>query len=242
MVTRIALIFALSLAPAALADPIGANESALQEQFEGDTLVASADSDDSGWKVTNIVIGEEAAEKPSRVEKRESDGPRHETKLFPVVQHERTDDYSETKVANVIVGEGIHHERRGTRNEVEIIDVPFFTLLESESDEDRSEVNFVKAPFTRVFSSETHGGHQETRVLDVPFFSLVESDKHDNGNVETTFIKLPIVGALFKHKRTGDKEKVRFLIFSHTRDLSDDAEGSKRDSKTKKRPKRWTDR
>lgn len=146
------------------------------------------------------------------------------TSLFPVVQHERDGDRSETKVANVIVGEGVHHERHGTRSEFEVLDLPLFTLMESETGENSHEVNFVKAPFTRVFSSESDGESHETRVLDVPFFSLLESERDDDGDVSTTFVKLPIVGALFKHSRSGDKEKVRFLFFSHTRRIDEDRE------------------
>lgn len=153
------------------------------------------------------------------------------TKAFPIVQHERDGDSSETKVGNLIIAEGYHHERHGDHQETEFLDLPFLSVLKTESSgDDHREVRFIKAPFTRVFESESRDGGHDVRVLDVPFFSLVESESDPGGAFDNKAIKLPIIGSLFRHQRTDEKEKVRFLFFSHTRHFDEDGQPEPRNN------------
>jgi len=144
------------------------------------------------------------------------------TNLFPVMRHRAQEGNSKVVVADAIIAEGFESETSDGRTETEFIDVPFFTLIDAESDADSGEFNFVRAPFVRGFHAEHDNGNSEVNLLKLPMFALVDGESNEDGTFDNKVLKLPIIGALFRHKRTEDKEKVRFLIFSHTRDVDGD--------------------
>lgn len=100
-----------------------------------------------------------------------------------------------------------------------------FPIVKYDREGEDSKVKVLHAPFVAVYKSEVDEGEQKTEFVDVPFFKLAQSKSNDEGEFDNKFIKLPIVGSLFRHKRQGDKEKIRFLIFSHTRTVDPDAYG-----------------
>lgn len=54
--------------------------------------------------------------------------------------------------------------------------------------------------------------------------------------IDNKFLKLPIVGSLFRHKRQSNKEKIRFLIFSHTRTVDPEEYGNEANRPKPARP------
>jgi len=165
-------------------------------------------------------------------------GPESRGNVFPIVKYRKSDDHSRVKVLNALSAEGYEYERHGDRTETEVLDVPFASLLETEREgDDHSSVKFLNAPFTTVVSAEKSGESKETKRLDIPFFTLAESEREEDGDFDRKAIKLPILGSLFRHKREGDTEKVRFLFFKHTRKV--DAEDEDEEKEERRRPRRY---
>ena len=103
------------------------------------------------------------------------------------------------------------------------MDVPFASLLRRETHgPDDTEINIVNLPGTSLIEATRHGDASSLKLVDIPVFTLVDNEDHGHGEFDNKFIKLPIIGSLFRHKRTHNKEKIRFLIFSHTRTLDAD--------------------
>lgn len=140
------------------------------------------------------------------------------TNLFPLYKHRKHAKGEKTKVLPVIVGEAYSHKRYGDRTETEVLDVPFASLVKAESDgADHREVKLVNLPFTTLVEAEEHKDRKSLKLVDIPFFTLVDNEDHGDGEFDNKLIKLPLIGSLFRHKRTDDEEKVRFLFFTHTR-------------------------
>ncbi|MFP6596207.1 MAG: hypothetical protein VCC01_02015 [Candidatus Hydrogenedentota bacterium] len=74
------------------------------------------------------------------------------------------------------------------------------------------------------------------RVHRIVFFTLAQSKSKKNGEFDNKFLKLPIVGSLFRHKRQSNKEKIRFLIFSHTRTVDPEEYGNEANRPKPARP------
>ncbi|HIA48257.1 MAG TPA: hypothetical protein EYN96_09905, partial [Candidatus Hydrogenedentes bacterium] len=102
------------------------------------------------------------------------------------------DDYTESHIR---VFPLVKHDRKGKEGDLKVLHAPLVTVFEANRDEDEHKVELVY----------------------IPFFTLAQSKSKKNGEFDNKFLKLPIVGSLFRHKRQGNKEKIRFLIFSHTR-------------------------
>jgi hypothetical protein len=145
------------------------------------------------------------------------------TTVYPLVKVRKNDGHEHVKVLPVIVGEAYSFERHGDRTETELLDVPFASLMKREENgPDHKEVRIVNLPFTTMIEAEEHDDSRSLKLVDIPFFTLLDNKDHGDGNFDNKFIKLPIIGSLFRHKRTDDEEKVKFLIFSHTRRIHDD--------------------
>lgn len=97
-----------------------------------------------------------------------------------------------------------------------------FPLVKYRKHGDEERLKLVHVPFVSLVKAKKNDEKEEVSIVNVPFFKLVKSETHADGDFDNQVVKLPIIGALFRHKRTGNREKVRFLIFSHTRTVSDD--------------------
>lgn len=115
--------------------------------------------------------------------------------VFPIVKYREDGDSKRVKLVDVVVGEGYSYKRDGEHREVEVIHLPLVSVLKTERDP----------------------GSDSVKILDIPFFTLAESSADADGDFDHRAIDIPIFGPLFRHRRSGDEEKVRFLIFSHTR-------------------------
>lgn len=90
---------------------------------------------------------------------------------------------------------------------------------------DEARTKFVYLPGAAVVRNKSDDSRNKTEVLDIPFFTLAETERRTNGEFDNKAVDLPLFGPLFRHKRVGDKEKVRFFIFSHTRRVDPDKYG-----------------
>lgn len=97
-----------------------------------------------------------------------------------------------------------------------------FPLVKYHREGDETKLKVPYLPLVSLVKAKKSDDVEEVSVVSVPFFKLVKSEKHSDGRFDHQFVKLPIIGSLFRHKRTADKEKIRFLIFSHTRYLDED--------------------
>lgn len=154
--------------------------------------------------------------------------------VFPLVHYHRDGEAKKVKLGNAIVAHGYSHRTDGEgRERTAVLDVPFASLAKVKKDGDREKVRILNVPFASLMRSEKDGENSELKLVKVPFFALVDSEHEEDGQFDNKVIKLPIVGALFRHRRTEDKEVTRFLIFRHTKRLDkDDGE------KENKRPRR----
>ncbi|MFP6581043.1 MAG: hypothetical protein VCD00_00650 [Candidatus Hydrogenedentota bacterium] len=108
-----------------------------------------------------------------------------------------------------------------------------FPLVNHRRHGEDTRTKFVYLPGASVVKTRTSDDEKKVAVLDIPFFTLAESKSNANGEFDNKFIDLPIFGSLFRHKRQGNKEKVRFLIFSHTRPVDPDEYGDPKTHKPK---------
>jgi hypothetical protein len=139
------------------------------------------------------------------------------TNLPPIVEHERSDDSSETEILDLGIVEGYRHERNDGHHEVEILDIPFGAVLKAERDKDgETGYRFIHVPFVTVAERKLHDDSNSFRLVDVPFFSLVKTHNDDDGDFDRQVLDIPIFGPLIRHKRQGDKETARFLFFKHS--------------------------
>jgi len=155
--------------------------------------------------------------------------------LFPLVQVRKSEHREKVKVGNFIVGEMYSYKRHGDQSKTEILDVPFASLLRREEHgPDDKEVSILNLPGTSLVEAKRDGEASSLKLVDVPLFTLLDTKDHGNGEFDNKFLKLPIVGSLFRHKRTENKEKIRFLFFSHTRTFN----GDDRDRRAERRETR----
>lgn len=99
--------------------------------------------------------------------------------------------------------------------------VALFPLVSYRRDGEKTKVKVVNAVVATGYSFKREGDSTKTKVLDVPLFTLVRSETWGEDEFDRSLIKLPIVGSIFRHKRTKDEEKIRFLFFSHTKKRKD---------------------
>lgn len=111
-----------------------------------------------------------------------------------------------------------------------------FPLVNHRRHGEDTRTKFVYVPGASVVKTRADEDEKKVAVLDIPFFTLAESKSRTNGEFDNKAIDLPIIGSLFRHKRVGNKEKIRFLIFSHTRKVDPDEYG--KDSPRKDKPAR----
>lgn len=96
-----------------------------------------------------------------------------------------------------------------------------FPLVSYHRDGEKTKVKVVNALVAEGYSFRREGDYRKTEVLHVPLFTLVKSEAWGEDEFDTRLIKLPFVGSVFRHKRTKDEEKIRFLFFSHTKKRKD---------------------
>lgn len=137
-------------------------------------------------------------------------------RVFPLVNYRREDGTKKLELLDVLVGEAYSYERKGERKRVKILDLPLVSLLESEQGPSR----------------------RSLKILDVPFFTLLETESKASGEFDNRFVKIPIFGSLFRHKRTQDEEKIRFLFFKKTRRLRGGGEKAKPEPRTNRQRQR----
>ena len=106
-----------------------------------------------------------------------------------------------------------------------------FPLVKYDRDGDKERQKVLYVPGASVVKSRSDADESKVAVLDVPFFTLAESEHRENGEFDNKAIDIPIFGPLFRHRREGNKEKVRFLFFSHTRTVDPDEYGQPRERK-----------
>ncbi len=109
----------------------------------------------------------------------------------------------------------ISSERRGGETRTRLLDVTLVRLLDVESrDPDYSRLELLHVPLVTVYTRERDGDKSSVRLLDVPFFTLFRSDRQGDEQLDTRFFELPIVGSLYAHEKTADRERrqVLFLI------------------------------
>lgn len=100
-----------------------------------------------------------------------------------------------------------------------------FPIVKYDKEGDDSKLRVLHVPFVTVFRSKKNEDRQKVEVVDIPFFKLASTESEANGEFDNKFLKVPIFGSLFRHKRQGDREKIRFLFFSHTLRLDPDEYG-----------------
>ncbi len=168
------------------------------------------------------------------------DGPESEVTratVFPVLKLRKDDDSEKVKFLDLWIAEGYSYEREGDHSKSAMLDVPFASLVKREEHgDDHKEVSVLNLPFTTLVEAEEHGDASSLKLVDIPLFTLLDNEDHGDGTFDNRFIKLPIIGSLFRHQRTDEKEKVRFLIFSHTRrfDKDDPQEQQRRETREEK--------
>ena len=142
--------------------------------------------------------------------------------LFPLVHYRKSDEKTKVKVLDAIVAQGFTHSRKGEKSRTKVLDVPFASLAK--------------------VSKDGEGG-SKMKLVNVPLFSLVDTEKHADGRFDRRFIKLPIVGSVFRHKRTKDKESVKFLFFEFSKRIKDDGlSDEKKEPENRRGPRRQGNR
>lgn len=100
-----------------------------------------------------------------------------------------------------------------------------FPLVKYDRDGDEERQKVLYVPGASVVKSRSDAEESKVEVLDIPFFTLAESEHRENGEFDNKAIDIPIFGPLFRHRRQGNEEKVRFLFFSHTRKVDPEEYG-----------------
>ncbi|PCJ57002.1 MAG: hypothetical protein COA73_11280 [Candidatus Hydrogenedentota bacterium] len=119
-------------------------------------------------------------------------------------------DTSTEDLSDAFAGEASTEPSKEVRTSV-------FPLVKYRKEEDESRLKLLYVPGAALVKAKETEDSSKLEVVDIPFFKLVKSEHHADGTFDNQFLKLPLVGSVFRHKRTADKEKVRFLIFSHTK-------------------------
>ena len=101
-----------------------------------------------------------------------------------------------------------------------------FPLVKYDREGEDTSMKILHAPLVTVFKAKKNENEHKVEIVDVPFFTLAQTKSRKNGEFANKFLKLPILGSLFHHKRQGDREKIRFLIFSHTRTVDPEKYGN----------------
>jgi hypothetical protein len=110
-----------------------------------------------------------------------------------------------------------------------------FPLVNHKQHDDEKRTKFVYGPGFALVRGEESDTHSELEVVKLPGFRLIDTESHKDGRFDNKFLKVPILGSMFRHYRTDDKEKTRFLIFSHTKHLDDDGKKIKRKDRRRHR-------
>ena len=100
-----------------------------------------------------------------------------------------------------------------------------FPLVKYDRDGDEERQKILYVPGASVVKSRSDADESKVEVLDIPFFTLAESEHRENGEFDNKAVDIPIFGPLFRHRREGNKEKIRFLFFSHTRSVDPEEYG-----------------
>ena len=72
-------------------------------------------------------------------------------------------------------------------------------------------------PPLSIFNHRHAGEHSETRVLDVPLFSLYRSEHYGDGQYDMRLVDLPLLGSLFRVRRTEREDRTDALFVIRTR-------------------------
>lgn len=163
---------------------------------------------------------EDASETGGVSESAERDKVRSRVPL--VYKYERENDHEEFGVLRWHILDGIEYERHGDHSDFELLDIPFASVIKAEDHGPYgSQMRFINAPATSVVRTESSDGGNRFRLLKLPWMYLLSTESHEDGDYEHGFLKLPLVGPLFKVSKDGDKRETRFLFFFRHRSGKD---------------------
>ncbi len=135
-------------------------------------------------------------------------------------------DTSTENLTDAFGGEAVAEPSKDVRTSV-------FPLVKYRKEDEESRLKLVYLPGAALIKAKETEDSSKLEVVDIPFFKLVKSEQHADGRFDNQFLKLPLVGSVFRHKRTENTEKIRFLIFSHTKKLDGEEHAAPRTTPTK---------
>ena len=151
-----------------------------------------------------------------------SETSRVHIRAFPFVNYKRNGEKKDVKVVNALIAQGYTHKKNENVTRTEILDVPFASLAKVNRDGDHKGTRILNAPGTSLVRIESDEDETFVKILKVPLFTLIDVESQEDGQFDRRFVKLPIIGSLFRHTRTEDETRVRFLFFSHKKRLNRD--------------------
>jgi hypothetical protein len=98
---------------------------------------------------------------------------------------------------------------------IAVLDLGLLSVFELEDqDSDYFELEVLDLPLVTTFERRRDGERQSLRILNVPLFSLFKTEREGDERVETHFLQLPLIGALYSHERdeVGDRRDILYVI------------------------------
>lgn len=138
-----------------------------------------------------------------------------------VFKYEREAEDKKVEILDLPFFEVGIYEKEGDSTKVDVLDAPLASLLKVRKEgDDESHVKFLNGPGTSLVKSSKTKDSKSFELLDVPMASLLRMEKHDNGDYDRRFLKLPIIGSLFRQTKHDGKKTTRFLfVFKHTKKI-----------------------
>jgi hypothetical protein len=90
-----------------------------------------------------------------------------------------------------------------------------FVDMESRKDPEYYKLDVVDVPLITLFSRERDDGHNTTGVLTLPGFALYKNESRRDTHVDRQVLKLPLIGSLFRYRRTPTETRTDLLFLMH---------------------------
>jgi len=148
---------------------------------------------------------------------------------------EKDREYAPTSEIKVIDGkeyvvtyDAVQDDDERDRKHRDHVHAGLFPLVNYKKHDDKKRTKFLYGPGMALVRGEESDTSKSLELVKLPGFRLLDVESHDDGRFDNKFLRLPILGSMFRHYKTDHKEKTRFLIFSHTKHFDDDGNRVKR--------------
>lgn len=124
----------------------------------------------------------------------------------------------EIDILDLPLVETFHYERQGDHRELSMLDLPLVDVVKAErGGPSCAETDILDCPGVELYKSRVTPDRSKREVLDLPGVALVRSTSEKDGDFDRQFLKLPLVGSLFRVKKSDNTHTVGvfFLKFRY---------------------------